>query len=109
MKNKDYTYYGQILNNKRNGIGVWKYKSGGRLYQGEFLNDKRHGKGKEVFGNLHTYQGNYHKGKIHGKGIYLWPSGESYVGNFYQGLKHGYGKWKKGPGLLEKYTGNWAW
>ena len=107
VERKEYVYYGQIIDGKRNGTGVWKYKSG-RLYQGQFLNDLREGNGKEKFTNFHIYQGTYKQGKMHGKGVYLWPTGESYVGQWHQGVKHGYGKWKKGKNSKEEYVGNWS-
>jgi hypothetical protein len=44
----DAIYFGEIVENKRNGKGVMRYKTG-RVYEGDWQNDLRHGKGYERY------------------------------------------------------------
>lgn len=44
----DALYFGELLDGKRHGKGVMKYKSG-RVYEGDWINDLRHGTGYERY------------------------------------------------------------
>ena len=100
----DAEYFGEILNEKREGQGIIKYKSG-RVYEGHWKNGLRHGEGEEIFSNLNRFQGRYFKGKPEGQGIYYWKTGEIYEGSWKNGLKHGYGIFKGSNN--ECYIGEW--
>jgi hypothetical protein len=54
----DAVFFGELINGKRNGKGIMKYKSG-RVYEGEWLNDLRHGRGYERYENGNIYLGSF--------------------------------------------------
>jgi hypothetical protein len=101
---KDSVYRGEVVDNKRHGLGVIVYNNG-RVYEGSWLFDKRHGKGYEKFSNGNTYLGDYTNGRVDGKGLYSWANGETYDGEWSEGIKHGYGVWKGNNG--DSYMGQW--
>ena len=53
----DAIYMGMMINNKRNGKGIMKYKN--RLYEGYWEEDLRHGEGFEVYKNNNYYIGSF--------------------------------------------------
>jgi hypothetical protein len=61
----DAVYFGEVVDMKRNGKGVMKYKTG-RVYEGDWLNDLRHGHGYERYHNGNVYLGSFETGKAHG-------------------------------------------
>jgi hypothetical protein len=112
----DGKYYGEVLNNERNGTGVMKYADGNDEYIGYWKNNVRHGMGImkwEYNENYHSdttmlapkiYVGNFENNAIHGHGKLHYTNGFTYIGNFENGAKHGkglyynkdlhlYGKW----------------
>ena len=122
---KKYKYKGDIINFKKEGIGI--EKTNDYNYEGEFHNDIKHGKGKIIFynnnsesyegdfkngditgkgfyiwKNKHTYLGDFLRGKMHGKGIYKWPDGNVYEGEYIYGIKEGYGEFKWNDGRIYK-------
>lgn len=122
---KKYIYKGDIINFKKEGIGI--EKTNDYNYEGEFHNDIKHGKGKIIFynnnsesyegdfkngditgkgfyiwKNKHTYLGDFLRGKMHGKGIYKWPDGNVYEGEYIYGIKEGYGEFKWNDGRIYK-------
>ena len=122
---KKYIYKGDIINFKKEGIGI--EKTNDYNYEGEFHNDIKHGKGKIIFynnnsesyegdfkngditgkgfyiwKNKHTYLGDFLRGKMHGKGIYKWPDGNIYEGEYIYGIKEGYGEFKWNDGRIYK-------
>ena len=98
------TYFGELYNQKKNGMGILIYKNG-RIFEGFWMNDLKHGNGFEFYNNGNTYMGEYSEGKPHGQGIFKWKSGEIYEGQFNKGLKSGEGKWF---GIRnEMYSGHW--
>ena len=90
---KDSLYRGEVVENKRQGLGICVYEIG-RIYEGSWDLDKRHGKGYEKFSNGNQYLGDYDHGRVHGKGVYTWVNGDQYDGEWVNGIKHGYGVWK---------------
>ena len=85
--NKTGIYYGEIENNKRNGIGkqfnnnneyegIWKNgeilkgksiyytEKGNIIYEGEFKDGIEHGYGEKIYPNKRIYKGNFINGKI---------------------------------------------
>ena len=122
---KKYIYKGDIINFKKEGIGI--EKTNDYNYEGEFHNDIKHGKGKIIFynnnsesyegdfkngditgkgfyiwKNKHTYLGDFLRGKMHGKGLYKWPDGNVYEGEYIYGIKEGYGEFKWNDGRIYK-------
>ena len=78
---RDAIYLGIVINNKRHGKGVMKYRNG-RQYEGFWDRDLRDGKGFERYPNGNTYFGQFKNGKAHGKGVYTWKNGEVYDGEW---------------------------
>ena len=100
----DAEYFGEILNGKRDGQGIIRYKSG-RIYEGYWKNGLRHGEGSEIFSNKNRFEGTYLNGKPEGNGVYYWKTGEIYEGSWKNGLKHGNGIFKGVNN--ECYIGEW--
>ena len=88
--NKTGIYYGEIENNKRNGIGkqfntnneyegIWKNgeilkgksiyytEQGNIIYEGEFKDGIEHGYGEKIYPDKRIYKGNFINGKIDSK------------------------------------------
>ena len=83
-------YEGGLLNNKRNGIGVWILANGDK-FEGNFSDDRLHGEGTYNYINGDIYCGFYSKGKKHGRGTYKWANGDTYEANFINGREDGNG------------------
>ena len=81
IRYKDAIYMGTVINGKRHGKGVMKYRNG-RQYEGFWEHDLRDGKGFERYPNGNTYFGQFKFGKAHGKGVYTWKNGEVYDGEW---------------------------
>lgn len=76
----DALFFGEIIESKRQGKGVMRYKTG-RIYEGDWINDLRDGKGFERYANGNIYKGDFETGKAHGQGHYTWQhTGEIYDG-----------------------------
>ncbi len=73
-------YKGEIVEAKRNGLGVMIYEQGTRLYEGQWRGDQRNGHGYERYKNDNTYLGDFQNNKPEGKGVYTWKNGEVYDG-----------------------------
>lgn len=87
-----YTYTGEILNGKANGMGAAKYAGGNVLrYVGHFDNGFYNGKGIMFFDNGAFLSGTWSKGKLNGKGSNLTAEGTLYIGDFVNGVKSGQG------------------
>lgn len=52
----DAVYFGEVVNMKRTGKGIMKYRSG-RLYEGEWFEDIRNGLGYEKYASGNVYSG----------------------------------------------------
>lgn len=57
------TYYGQYKQNKKNGYGVYKEKSG-KIYRGEHIDDHREGKGSLTFQSGNEIFGTWVRDKL---------------------------------------------
>lgn len=73
------SYEGDWVDDKIEGVGVFKFSSG-EIYFGEFKDSKRHGIGLSVFTDGGRYQGNFQDDKRHGRGIRTFASGAHYIG-----------------------------
>jgi len=100
-------YEGECLGNKRDGGGVYYWKSGdiykgdwvqdrqegsgmlqhknGDVYTGSFKNNQKHGMGAMKWASGARYQGSYKNGKFDGKGTYWSPNGTRFEGRFQDG------------------------
>ena len=78
---KEYFYEGDMLNNKRNGMGKILYINGDE-YIGEWKNNKKEGNGTMLFNNNDIYIGKWNNDKIEGEGLYQFNDGNIINGNF---------------------------
>ena len=54
----------------------------GNIYEGEVLEGKKHGKGVLKFRNGDIYTGQFFQDEAHGQGKYTWPNGEYFEGDY---------------------------
>ena len=122
----NYTYIGQMRNNKMHGQGkLIKYEFGKKIitYDGNWKRNKRHGYGKKIRHNpywLHNektrargkifddhvcYEGEFKDNLKHGQGKYTSTNGGMYEGEWKDDLKHGQGKLTFANGAV--YEGEW--
>ena len=113
------TYYGEVCQQKPDGVGVMIYSNGSK-YQGKWRNGMRHGKGKMLYANGTVCIGIW----VDDRGIYeqilmrnkQMPEVCSYQGGFVNGSPHGQGSLCAypvevvGPSkdlLVKRYEGTW--
>merc|ERR1719336_3210324 len=85
-------YMGQVLNQQREGRGI--YKCGSDLYEGEWHNDKQHGAGCQTWSDGRSYEGQFQFGRFGGKGRMAWSTAKGtmiYEGEYMGDVKHGIG------------------
>ena len=85
-----YTYEGEFVNNKKEGLGTIIWKDGCK-YQGEFKNNQMHGYGIIEFSGDNYYQGEIKNGKMEGFGEFLWSDKRKYIGNYKNDKRNGFG------------------
>jgi hypothetical protein len=89
---RDYTYIGQLQDNKRFGLGMMQ-KTDGSKYQGGWEKDLKHGFGKEQLPSGDLYEGTFEYGVKTGQGrSYAKDKDVKFTGTFENGLKTGFGK-----------------
>ena len=133
--NNLYDYFGEVKNNKPNGIGKQQFDNGntyeglmqegkrngkgtftwtnGDIYTGNWLNDKKEGAGKITYKNGSVYEGNFVNDLMQGTGTFTWYDGHNYTGQWQQNLMEGIGTITEPYGLeiincagAVKYVGN---
>jgi hypothetical protein len=88
----NYTYTGEVKNDKPNGMGIARYSTGNVVrYVGNFLNGSYNGKGTMLFNDGALLTGNWMNGTLNGKGTNLTKDGSFYAGDFANGVKNGQG------------------
>ena len=114
-------YFGELRNEKREGIGRMYYNNGDK-YEGEWKDDKIEGKGIYIFKDYNRYEGDFKASKREGRGIFFYTNGNKYEGEwkndnregrgimyYYNGIKYE-GDWKnnirEGKGILYYKDGN---
>ncbi|MFN3918501.1 MAG: hypothetical protein ACK4K0_12295 [Flavobacteriales bacterium] len=98
-------YYGQVSNNRANGVGSGFWSTGG-YYHGEWKNNQRHGEGFYIWKEGHKYKGTFVNDIRDGYGIYRWPDGEYYEGDWKDNKRNGKGTLYNSDGFI-KYSGAW--
>ena len=68
------TYAGFVVNGKRHGHGMFKWKMGD-MYDGEWVNDARTGDGVYYYASGAKFVGKFVNGKRHGAGVYTFKDG----------------------------------
>ena len=97
-------YEGYFKNNVKDGHGIFSYKNGDK-YEGDFKNGSKAGKGVKYFANGDKYEGEWEEDEFNGNGVYYFQNGDKYVGEFKGGVKEGKGIYYYSNG--EKKEGTW--
>ena len=85
-----YTYYGDFINNKKEGYGTMIWKDGAK-YQGEFKNNQANGYGIIEYPDNKYYQGEVKNGRMDGFGEFFWKDEKRYIGNYKNDKRNGFG------------------
>jgi hypothetical protein len=85
-----YTYYGDFINNKKEGYGTMIWKDGAK-YQGEFKNNQANGYGIIEYPDNKYYQGEIKNGRMDGFGEFFWKDEKRYIGNYKNDKRNGFG------------------
>ena len=85
-----YVYYGEFINNKKEGYGTIIWKDGNK-YQGEFNNNQLNGHGIIEFPGNKYYQGEIKNGRMEGFGEFFWKNEKKYIGNYKNDKRNGFG------------------
>ena len=85
-----YTYSGDFIENKKEGIGTIIWKDGNK-YQGEFKNNQLNGYGIIEFPGQKYYQGELKNGRMDGFGEFFWKDEKIYIGNYKNDKRNGFG------------------
>jgi hypothetical protein len=93
----DSYYEGDVLDDKRHGLGRMFYDLG-RYYFGEWRNDLREGRGLEQDLNSNNYKGSFLQGKTHGFEIFRWSNCEIYEDKWECSLNRGKAIWTSADG-----------
>ena len=103
-------YEGEVLNDKRDGQGVFycanKEKRTNYEYHGGWREGLRDGHGKCYFYNEDLYVGHWKAGKRHGEGELFTRKGDKYKGQWKNDMKDGKGTFTASNG--SKYVGKWS-
>jgi hypothetical protein len=75
------TYEGEYLDDKKHGLGEFKWASGG-YYRGNYANDVKTGYGEMYWSDGSIYRGTWHKGIQNGLGIMIFSNGVRKAGIF---------------------------
>jgi len=85
-----YIYYGDFINNKKDGYGTMIWKDGAK-YQGEFKNNQANGYGMIEYPENKFYQGEVKNGRMDGFGEFFWKDEKRYIGNYKNDKRNGFG------------------
>ena len=98
-------FIGPVIDALKSKVKIEKLKKFNWSYEGEMVNDKKEGKGKLVFKNGEFYIGKFKDNKFNGKGVYYYKKNKiKYMGNFVQNHYEGEGTLYKRNG--EYYIGH---
>jgi hypothetical protein len=90
MNTKDESYFGDWIDNRREGNGLLKMRDGTTL-KGIFQNNQPEGHCEIKYADGSSYEGMVKRGVIHGVGEQLMSDGTAYVGHFNEGVRDGEG------------------
>ena len=86
----DYIYYGEFINNKKEGYGTIEWKDGSK-YQGEFKDNQINGFGIIKYPDNKFYQGEIKNSRMEGFGEFFWKDEKRYIGNYKNDKRNGFG------------------
>lgn len=84
-------YYGDFIDNEKNGDACKMEFSNGNVYEGNFYNDDIHGKGTMKYMNGDIYEGEFKHNLLHGTGIMNRANGDIEEGSWDNGNYYGNG------------------
>ena len=84
------TYFGQMVNNKREGLGKMQW-SDGSMYEGFWNNNMANGLGRLIHSDGDMYEGDWINDKAHGQGKYIHMDGARYDGGWVEDKQQGKG------------------
>ena len=99
-KSKFYIYKGEIKNNFTGLYGIYYNYEKQITYEGDWLNNRKEGIGIEKYKDGSRYEGQHNNGDKHGIGIYYWEDGSIYEGEWKYNLMDGYGIYKFKDGSI---------
>ena len=99
-------YTGDWLDNLRDGVGIFYYKSGHK-YEGEWRQNTRHGRGKMVYATGDVYEGDWVEDKRSGLGVLTMANGDRYEGHWMNDKKEGPGRYFYRV-TCKMYEGEWV-
>ena len=85
-----YTYYGEYINNNKQGYGRIKWKEG-TIYEGQFFRNQINGYAIINYPDKKIYKGQVKRAKLFGFGEFIWPEGKKFIGNYKNNKKDGFG------------------
>ena len=86
----DYIYYGEFINNEKEGYGTIEWKDGSK-YQGEFKDNQINGFGIIKYPDNKFYQGEIKNSRMEGFGEFFWKDEKRYIGNYKNDKRNGFG------------------
>ena len=99
-KSKFYIYKGTIKKNFTGIYGIYYNYEKQITYEGDWLNNRKEGIGIEKYKDGSRYEGEHKNGVKHGIGIYYWEDGSIYEGEWKYNLMYGYGIYKFKDGSI---------
>jgi hypothetical protein len=115
-KNTNEIYYGNFINNKRDGEGLLLWKPNGALlsffYEGTWKNGMKDGTNNLEYvynsstGRGETYQGDFKNGLRHGHGVKTSDNQDRYEGDFRDNFENGFGSFYEYESR-DTYVGHW--
>ena len=105
-KSKFYIYKGDSKNNFTGLYGIYYNYDKEITYEGEWLNNRKDGIGIETYKDGSKYIGEHKNGVKQGLGTYLWSDGSKYEGEWKYNLMDGYGIYQFKDGSI--CSGFWS-
>ena len=99
-KSKFYIYKGETKNNFTGLYGIYYNSEKQITYEGEWLNNRKDGIGIEIYKDGSKYLGEHKNGLKQGVGTYYWKDGSIYEGEWKNNLMDGYGIYKFKDGSI---------
>ena len=99
-KSNFYIYKGETKKNFTGLYGIYYNYEKQITYEGEWLNNRKDGIGMETYRDGSKYLGEHKNGLKHGLGTYFWADGSVYEGEWKYNLMDGYGIYKFKDGSI---------
>lgn len=104
LKCQDFRYEGEFKGLVPEGIGEFRYKSGGK-YSGSVVAGGFEGLGTLWYSDGTVYEGNFEANHPEGLGKLSYPCGKVFTGEFVNGVPNGQGQYLNFNSRVSKYEG----